>query len=528
MTSETAIEFDTAPAESTGGEPRHVETIIIGSGFAGLGMAIRLSRDGISDYLVLERGHDVGGTWRDNVYPGAACDVPSQLYSYSFAPNRGWTRSYSRQPEIQAYLADVSRRFKVLDKHIFGCEVLAAQWDNATARWELDTSRGKFSARILIPAIGALCEPAFPAIEGIESFAGTVLHTARWPRDVEQAGLRVALIGTGASGVQVAPAIADAVARLDIYQRTAPWILPRLERRYSLAERLALRYLPGWREMARAVIYLLRESQAAALVHRPALLRPVEALARAQLRLQIRDRDVRRRATPDFAIGCKRILVSNDYYRILNRHHVRLVTEPIARIVPEGIVTEDGTLRPVDAIIVATGFHVTDSPTYTRITGRDGRTLAQVFDQIGRECYKGTAFANFPNMFFLVGPNTGLGHTSMVLMIEAQLNYIADAVATIRRRGLRTVEVREFVQQAYSRMLKSKLSGSIWNTGGCASWYIDKHGDNTTLWPGFTFEFRRITKEFDIEAYQVSPARTGSHDTTVTTDTAASIEHAAR
>ncbi|MBF6299428.1 NAD(P)/FAD-dependent oxidoreductase [Nocardia amamiensis] len=486
---------------------RHARTIIIGSGFSGLGLAIRLTQEGRNDFLVLERGSDVGGTWRDNTYPGAACDVPSHLYSYSFALNPNWSRSYSRQREIQEYIVGVSRRYDVRDKHIFDCDVTSARWNDDTALWEIESTKGKFTANTVVSAVGALCEPALPDIKGISQFEGEVFHSARWNHDVDLTGKRVAIIGTGASAIQIVPAIAPKVGRLDVYQRTAPWLLPRFDRPYTKAERFAFKHVPGFQRLSRAAIYASRETQVVGLAKAPALMQLFEMIAKAKLRYEIRDPRLRAKVTPNFRIGCKRMLISNDYYPALSRPNVDVITDGIAEVRRNSIVTKDGTEREVDALIVATGFHVTDSPTYETIAGRDGRTLSEVFDEIGQQGYKGASVANFPNMFFLLGPNVGLGHTSMVYMIESQINYIADALATIDRLDLRTVEVRRDVQDAYNADLQAKLAGSVWLTGGCSSWYLDKHGNNTTLWPDFTFEFRRQTRTFDVSAYDISISR---------------------
>ncbi|MFC9996771.1 flavin-containing monooxygenase [Nocardia sp. NPDC127526] len=491
--------------KAVGNRPvRHSRIIIVGSGFSGLGMAIRLSQQGRDDYLVLERGHDVGGTWRDNTYPGAACDVPSQLYSYSFALNPDWSRSFSKQPEIQRYIQGVADKYGVRDRHVFGCDMTGAQWNSETSRWDIQTSQGPFTADILISAVGALCEPNLPDIKGINSFEGEIFHSARWDHDADLTGKRVAVIGTGASAIQIVPNIAKQVAHLDVYQRTAPWLLPRADRPYTLPEKLAFKHIPGFQALSRAAIYAVRETQVVGLAKFPPAMLTLEAVARAKLFAEIRDPELRAKATPDFRIGCKRMLISNDYYPALSRDNVDLVTDGIKEINANSIVTTDGTERVVDAIVVATGFHVTDSPVFETIAGRDGRTLAEVFDEGGQQGYKGSAIHNYPNMFFLLGPNVGLGHTSMVYMIESQINYIADAVAQIDGLGLRTVEVRKDVQDEFNAGLQQKLVGSVWSTGGCASWYLDKHGNNTTLWPDFTFRFRSLLEKFDVSAYAVS------------------------
>ncbi|MGC0363023.1 cation diffusion facilitator CzcD-associated flavoprotein CzcO [Rhodococcus sp. 27YEA15] len=483
-------------------DTRHVGTLIIGSGFAGLGAAIKLAQAGVSDYVVLERGNDVGGTWRDNSYPGAACDVPSHLYSYSFALNPEWTRSFSTQPEIYKYIQSVANRHKVLSKHVFGCDVLSARWDDETSKWHVSTNKGEFIAKIVVSAVGALCEPSLPDIKGIDGFEGEIFHSSRWNHDADLTGKRVAVIGTGASAIQIVPAIGKKVAHLDVYQRTAPWILPRADREYTKIEHLAFKYVPGFQKLCRTGIYWMRETQVVGLAKAPIFMKPLQFAAERHLKAQIKDKDLRKKVTPDFQIGCKRMLISNNYFPTLAQDNVDLVTEGIEEVTANGIVSKNGTTREIDAIVVATGFHVTDSPTFAGIFGKDGRSLAEVFDDGGMQGYKGAAVANFPNMFFLVGPNTGLGHSSMVFMIESQINYLVDAIATIDKYDIGTIEVRKDKQDKYNADLQAAMSSSVWSNGGCASWYMDKHGNNTTLWPGFTFQFRQATKHFDLAAYR--------------------------
>ncbi|MBO0855609.1 MAG: NAD(P)/FAD-dependent oxidoreductase, partial [Nocardia sp.] len=364
---------------------RHVHILIVGSGFSGLGLAIRLSEQGRRDYLVIERGGDVGGTWRDNTYPGAACDVPSQLYSYSFAPNPEWTRSFSRQPEIQKYIQGVADRSGVRERHIFDCEMTGARWNSERAHWEVSTSKGAFTTDILVSAVGALCEPNLPDIKGINDFGGEIFHSARWNHDSDLTGKRVAVIGTGASAIQIVPAIAPQVAHLDVYQRTAPWLLPRMDREYTLPERLALKYVPGAQKLSRTAIYAIRESQVIGLAKFPPAMLALETIARLKLRTEVRDAELREKVTPNFRIGCKRMLISNDYYPALGRDNVDVVTDGITEVRENSVLTADGTEREVDAIIVATGFHVTDSPAYETVIGRDGRSLTEVFDEVGQQ-----------------------------------------------------------------------------------------------------------------------------------------------
>ncbi|WP_280266864.1 flavin-containing monooxygenase [Nocardia wallacei] len=492
---------------------RRVGTVIIGAGFAGLGAAMELDRAAHRDFLIIERGPEVGGTWRDNSYPGAACDVPSHLYSLSFAPNPDWSRTFSSQPEIQDYLRRIARRSGVLDRAWFDTQLTRARWDEAAALWRVDTTRGPVAAEYLVCGFGVLCEPRLPDIPGIETFEGDLFHSSRWNHEVELRGKRVAVIGTGASAIQIVPAIAATVGHLEVYQRTAPWLLPRLDRPYTAVERWAFRHLPGWRKLNRASVYLMRETQGYCLTRGPAFTKPLELIAEAKLRWEIRDPELRARVRPTFRIGCKRMLPSNDYYPALCRENVDLITTPIREITPDAVVTADGARHAADILVVATGFHVTDSPTFAIVHGRDGRSMAEMFDGAGPRAYKGTTMTNFPNAFVLTGPNTATGHTSQLYMIEAQLAYLVDALTTLRERGLRTFEVRADAQADYNARIQAELTGSVWNSGGCRSWYLDKNGHNTTLWPGTTWPFRRETRRFDLEAYEVTAAPAQERET---------------
>jgi cyclohexanone monooxygenase len=483
---------------------RHVRVLIIGSGFAGLGAAIRLAQQGRHDYLVIDRGSEVGGTWRDNTYPGAACDVPSHLYSYSFELNPNWSRSFSPQPEIQQYLRDTAIKYGTLDHHLFDTEVTEARWDEPSERWLVDTTNGEFSADLLVPAVGALCEPALPDIPGIETFRGDLFHSSRWNHGADLAGKRVALIGTGASAIQIGPELADTVESLDVYQRTAPWVMPRGDRPYRKVERLAFRHVPFVQRLAREAIYWGRELFVLGFAFQPKILQLAQRVAERHIRRGISDPDLRKAVTPDWQIGCKRILISNDWYPMLARDNVGLVTDGIAEIRENAIVTRDGTVREVDAIVNATGFHVTDSPTFERIFGVGGRSLADLWRDKGQQAYKGAAVHGFPNLLFLIGPNTGLGHSSMVFMAESHINYLLSALDVMDRYDLATFEVREDRQRAYNDTLQDRMKSTIWTTGGCSSWYLDAHGNNTTLWPSFTFAFRALTRRFDRDAYRTT------------------------
>ncbi|AZG44782.1 Baeyer-Villiger monooxygenase [Gordonia insulae] len=484
-----------------------VQIAIIGAGFSGLGAAVKLKQNGFDDFVILDRGSDFGGTWRDNTYPGAACDVPSHLYSYSFEHNPTWSRSYSHQPEIHRYINGVADKHGVRANTRFGTEVENAAWHEDERRWILDIlrdgTREQVRAEIMIGAVGPLCEPNLPDIDGFDSYQGTIVHSARWDDDVDFTGKRVAVIGTGASAIQLVPELAEVVGRLDVYQRTAPWIVPRTERPYSATEQWAFANVPGYQSAVRGAIYAMNEVTAFGLTYSPRSLKPVELVCRANIARSIKDPEVRRKATPTFQVGCKRILRSNDWYPAIARPNVDLVTDGIASISETGIVTRDGTEREVDVIVVATGFHVTDSPVFDKIIGAEGRSMANVWDEIGMQGYKGSFVHGFPNMMLMIGPSTGLGHTSMVYMIESQLNYLVDYLKTVRAQGITRTDVTAQAQRRYNADVQHELRNSVWVNGGCASWYKDHHGNITTLWPGFTFNFRRITKKFDIAAYDV-------------------------
>ena len=492
--------------------PDRVRILVIGAGFAGLGAAIKLDEAGQTDFLVVDKGVTVGGTWRDNTYPGAACDVPSQLYSFSFAPNTEWSRSFSPQPEIQAYLEDVARQSGVLDRFRFGVTVEDATWDEEDLVWQVTTSAGTVTADIVISGSGGLSEPKLPEIAGIDGFEGEIFHSARWNHDYDLTGKRVAVIGTGASAIQIVPEIAERVAHLDVYQRTAPWVIPRHDREYTGIERFGFRHVPLFQRAYRTAIYWGREAYVPAFTIQPKLAAPARAQALGNIRKAISDPALRQAVTPDYQIGCKRILISNTYYPALDRDDVDLVTDPIAEITPTGIKTSDGTEREVDCLIVATGFHTTDQPIAHHVKGRDGRTLADVWAEHGMASYKGTTTAGVPNLFQIVGANTGLGHSSMVFVIESQIGYILSAIEQMDAQGLATVEPRRDVQDAWNDDLHRRMARTVWSTGGCASWYLDEHGRNTTLWPRTTVSFRGLLRRFDLEKY----VATAASDTPVT------------
>jgi len=501
-----------APADATApGETRHVRVAIVGTGFSGLGMAIRLKQQGSDDFVVFERAGDIGGTWRDNTYPGCACDVPSHLYSFSFAPNPDWSHSFSPQQEIWDYLRHCAMPYGVIPHIQFNAEVQGAAWDEAEQRWRITTSKGGYTADLFILGNGPLSEPRLPDIPGLDTFAGTLFHSAQWDHAHDLSGERVAVIGTGASAIQFVPQIQPQVGHLMLFQRTPPWILPRKDQAISRRDQALFTLLPMAQRLARARIYLRNELTALFMVYKPDMMKKAEALSLHHLEKQIADPVLRAKLTPTYTMGCKRILLSDDFYPALAQDNVEVVTDRIAEVRPHSIVTADGVERPVDTIIVATGFHVTDMPAAGYVRGRGGRTLADVWRD-SPQAYLGATVAGFPNLFLMIGPNTGLGHTSMVYMIESQLAYVLDCLKMMERRGVKAVEVRPQVQQAYNDAIQRRLQGTVW-LSGCKSWYLDAQGRNTTLWPGFTFEYRWRTRRFDAASYELTPARVGAAST---------------
>ena len=484
--------------------PDHVDVAIVGAGFAGLGMAIKLKEAGRPDFVVLERDDEVGGTWHQNTYPGCQCDVPSNLYSFSFAPNPEWSQTFALQPEIGAYLKRVADDFGLRPWIRTGVAVEDAAWDEQARRWRVQTSAGSLTARVLVAGMGALSEPALPSIPGADRFAGPAFHTAHWRQDVDLTGKRVAVIGTGASAVQVVPRIQPQVERLTVFQRTPPWIMPHPGRPVRPRERALFRALPPLQKLVRGAIYWGREGYVLPFrFHR--LSRIPQRMALQHLERQVPDPALREQLTPRYEIGCKRILMSDEYFPALQQPNAELVTDAIAEITPTGVRTADGAEHPADAIVWGTGFRVTDMPYVEWLRGRDGRTLGDAWREQGVQALRGTTVAGFPNLFMLVGPNTLLGHNSIVFIIESQLAYVMDALRTLDARGAAACDARPEAQAAFNDVVQRRMRGTVWTQGGCASWYLDSHGRNTTLWPGTSWSFRRATRAFDAAEYELLP-----------------------
>ncbi|WP_019587858.1 flavin-containing monooxygenase [Deinococcus apachensis] len=483
----------------------HHQIAIIGSGFAGLGMAALLQRHGMEDFVIFERAGEVGGTWRDNTYPGCACDVKSDLYSFSFAPNPEWGHRYARQPEILEYLRRTADEFGLRPHIRFGHEVERAEWDDADSLWRIRTSDGQggnntFTARVLISGHGPLVEPKWPAIPGLESFSGPRFHSARWDHSAELRGKRVAVIGTGASSIQFVPEVQKEAAQLTVFQRSAPWIMPRMDTETSERRRALFRRYPALQRLSRQWIFGVAEARFLSFSNER-VRRLAEDAGRKHLEAQVADPLLRARLTPNYRLGCKRVLVSDDYYPALTQPNVEVVTEPICEVRGSRLITADGAEREFDVLIGGTGFNATQPAIARVIHGRDGRSLAEVW-QPHSAALHGTTVAGFPNLFLIVGPNTGLGHNSMVYIMEAQIRYILRALEYLEEGHLLSLEPRPEAQAAYNEAIQGKLLGSVWMQGGCTSWYIDEGGRNTSLWPERALNFRRTLAHFDPTLYR--------------------------
>ncbi len=483
------------------------EVAVIGAGFSGLCMAIQLKLAGVDSFTVFEKAHDIGGTWRDNLYPGCACDVPSHLYSYSFEPNPNWSRMFAPQGEIWAYLRRCADKYGVLPHMRFGMEIAAARYDEQRRYWTVTAADDStVTVRIVVSGIGALSIPAYPKVPGVEKFTGSTFHSARWDRNFDFTGKRVAVIGTGASAIQFVPAIAPKVGHLDLYQRTPPWVLSKPDRAMTTLEKTLFKYIPPAQQLFRGGIYWWMESRVLGLAVDPRAMKLAEAWAKLFIKRSIKDPKLRRKVTPDYTIGCKRILMSDEYYPALTRDNVDVITTGIREVKAHAVVTEDGVERPTDAIIYGTGFQVSDPIGPMKIFGIGGQEVRDSWKDSGMEAYLGVSVSGFPNFFLLLGPNTGLGHTSIVFMIEAQVNYVMQAIKSMQRGKLATLDVKPEVQQRFNAKLQKRLDEAVWSAGGCKSWYLDQFGKNRTLWPSFTFEYWMRTRKFEPGKYQAIPA----------------------
>jgi cation diffusion facilitator CzcD-associated flavoprotein CzcO len=481
-----------------------VKLAIIGSGFAGLGMAIQLKKAGYDDFVILEKDDDLGGTWRDNRYPGCACDVPSHMYSFSYELNPDWSRMFAPQEEIWSYLRHCVDKYELWPHLRFGSAVESLEWDDEARHWRVEIADGTvLTPKAVVSGIGALHVPSLPSIPGAERFAGTMFHSARWDHSCDLRGKRVAVIGTGASAIQFVPHVAEEASSLRVFQRTPPWIQPKPDFVLPGWARTAFRHVPGAGRAFRDTIYWALESRAVGFTVDPKLMAPQEKLARAHIARQVPDPELRAKVTPDYTIGCKRILLSSDYYPALSQPHVDVVTEGITEITEDAVVTADGTRHEADVIIYGTGFKVTDALAEQHIVGRGGQKIQDAWAN-GIEAHHGITIAGFPNFFMLLGPNTGLGHNSVVFMIETQVQHVLSCLRLLSEQKAEAIEVKAGAQRKFNDRIQRRLRKAVWTEGGCDSWYLDENGTNRTLWPGFTFEYWARTRKARKRDYSLS------------------------
>jgi cation diffusion facilitator CzcD-associated flavoprotein CzcO len=491
---------------------RHLRVIVVGAGFSGLSVASRLRDRGEEDFVVLERGESVGGVWRDNTYPGVACDVPSHLYSLSFAPNPEWDRAFSPGAQIKDYLESVVSD-RGLEPWIFlREELLDAAWDDDAQVWHIATSERRLSADVLVSCAGPLTEPVFPNVPGLDRFRGKTFHTSRWDNEHDLDGERVAVVGTGASAVQVVPQIQPRVGRLVVFQRTPGWVVPRPDRAIPEKEKHVLRAFPRLVRLYRLGQFAVRDLVNYRMIRRNRLLRRfLEKASRRLLEEHVGDPELRAKLTPDYEIGCKRVLITNDFYPALAKPNVELIASAVREVREGSLVAEDGAEREVDAIIFATGFETSASPILSRIQGRDGRSIDEVWNGRPR-FHRATTIAGFPNFFNLCSAGTGSGHGSMIWKAESQTAYVMDGLRVMRERNLSSVEVRHDAQDRYMRWVGDDLDSTVWARGGCRSWYLDDGGRPNLMWPRTMWGFRRMLRRFDAEHYLLRPAREAGQD----------------
>jgi cation diffusion facilitator CzcD-associated flavoprotein CzcO len=482
-------------------ETTNTTVACIGAGFSGIAIAIGLLERGVRDFVILEKASQLGGTWRENTYPGCACDVPSFLYSYSFARKSNWSRIFAEQPEIQRYLLDVAERHSITPHIHFETEALKSTWDESLNRWVIETNRGRYVSQFLVLGHGPLHETQIPKLPGLDKFTGTTFHSARWRHDHDLRGRRVAVLGTGSSAIQFVPKIQPQVERLVVFQRTAPWVLPKMDRALSTTEQWLLKHVPGLQFLVRSAIYLLTETLQLAQ-RSPAAMKQLQRIGLRHLRRQVKDPVLLNALTPKFTLGCKRMLFSNTWYSAVQSPNAEIVTHGATEVTADGIIGADGIERKVDTIIFGTGFFVTNTSMWKKVIGRDGKSLDDVWKG-SPQAYVGTTCRGFPNAFLMIGPNTGNGHGSALVVIEAQARYVVDAIATAKRDAIATLEVRASAQDVWNDRVQSALSTTVFNIGGCASYYLDANGRNSSIYPWTTINLRRRLRRFDRAQYEL-------------------------
>lgn len=479
------------------------KVIIIGGGFAGLGAAIKMKEQGIEDFILLEKGDELGGVWRENTYPGCACDVPSALYSYSFEPNPKWSRVFAPQAEIKTYLQDVAAKHQIMPFVRLGHEALSATWSDQDGCWIIQTNQGEFRAQFSIMACGPMHEPVLPAVSGIENFAGEIFHSSRWRHDIDLTGKRVAVIGTGASAIQFVPQIQPQVSQLMVFQRTAQWILPKSDMNLPKPVQALFKLLPLTQQLMRGGVYGIFETINGG-IQSPTAMKQFQRLAKLHLQLTIKDPELRRKLTPDFIIGCKRILQSNNWYPALAQPNVRVIASGLAKVEGNTLIASDGSQCEADIIILGTGFEIAEPPIAKRVFNRFGQSMAEVW-QGSPEGYKGTMVADCPNGFLMFGPNVAVSSSAFII-IEAQLTHIMDALRQAIELDIQTIEPDPEKTAVYNEKIQAALQSTVWNKGGCQSYFLDRNGRNSVAWPWTTFKLREQLSAFNLAEYRLNHA----------------------
>lgn len=482
------------------------KVLIVGGGYGGIGAAIRLKQSSVDDFLLIDKASKLGGTWRENTYPMAGADTPSIIYSFSYARNPDWDYTFALQPQIERYLDETAERYGVLQHTQFNTEALKAEWDDAAAEWNVTTNNGTIRAKYVIACAGPMHEAAFPEIPGVEAFAGDAFHTAKWDHSVDLTGKKVAVIGTGASAIQYVPVIQKQVGELILFQRTAPWVMPRLNRRATKLKKALYRRAPAINQLVADVVYAGSECLQV-LQRNPKRMKPLQKIGLWHLSRQVKDPVMREQLTPHFAMGCKRILFSNDWYPAITASNAKVVAKGVSSIDETGVIDSDGNHHDADVIIYSTGFKVTDPDIAKRVVGRDGRVLADLW-QGSPFAYQTVAVNGYPNAFTLLGPNVGNGHGSVTTLVELLSDYIVQGIEKTEAAGARSVEVKRYVQDVWNKEVQDSLRETVWNAGGCSSYYIDSNGRNSAIYPWTTVRFRKDTKDFRLDDYELTMPNT--------------------
>jgi len=478
------------------------DCIVIGAGISGIAAAYKMIQADYHDFVVLEKADRVGGTWRDNTYPGCGCDVPSALYSFSFAPSHQWSHLFAKQAEILTYLEQVTHQFKLIDKIKFKHELLSAKWDESQQQWNLQTTKGIFQAKTVVFSTGPITEPALPKIKGIETFNGEMFHSARWNHVVDLTGKRIAVIGTGASAIQFIPQIQPVAKKIVVFQRTAPWVLPKVDLSLNETAKGVIEKYPVIQQLWRSSVAQILNGINFGLRH-PQLLEPINVLSKQLLKLQIPDSTLRKHVTPNFSIGCKRLLFANNYYPALQQANVQLVPQGLVEIQRNQVIAANGDRQEVDVIIWGTGFEVSHPPIGQRVYDAQGQLLAERWQDSSPEAFLGTSLEQVPNAFLVLGPNI-LVYDSFIGIAEAQLDYIISGLLQMKNQQIKRMEIKPEVLRQHNHAVQKHLQTTVFNRGGCKSYYLDQNGRNFAAWPWSLKHLKQKLQKLDLEHYRVS------------------------